>query len=111
MGIEKYTIEKSNTTEHHYSEREKKQAIDDYEDFVEKEVEKLYPLYDEYVIELELKNSKSDNYDFERLNELSFSIEQGKRRVMHHASEVEKNYNTTVDVPDFEATFENHLNK
>ena len=40
MGMENYTIEKSNTTEHHYSEREKKKALENYESFVIVEIEK-----------------------------------------------------------------------
>jgi IS1 family transposase len=111
MGMENYTIKKSEITEHHYSEREKKKALEDYESFVALEVEKLYPLYDEFLKELERKNTKSDKYDFERLNGLAFDIAQIKRRVMHHARELEKNYNTVVNIPDFDATFDNHRNQ
>lgn len=103
-------IKKSTKTEHHYTDREKEQAIENYREIVVKEVHRMYDLYDKYLKQVEHKNFKSDKYDFELHNQLSFDIEQCKRRVLHAADHVTKNYNAKVEIPDFDILLENHQN-
>ncbi|MCI5050945.1 MAG: hypothetical protein MRY57_01405 [Candidatus Pacebacteria bacterium] len=106
MGTPK--IKKSNSSEHHYSDREKEQALENYRELVVTEVDRMYALYDLYLEQVNHKNFKSDNYDFELHNQLSFDIEQCKRRVHHAAEHVEKNYDVQPDVPNFDILLENY---
>jgi len=104
------TIKKSNTTDHHYTDREKEQAIENYREIVVNEVHRMYGFHDQYLIQVDHKNFKSDKYDFELHNQLSFDIEQCKRRVEHAAKYVQDNYNAKVEVPDFNLLLENYQN-
>lgn len=104
-------IKKSNHTEHHYSSREKEQALENYRELVVLEVDRMYRLYDQYLIQIDHKNFKSEKYDFELHNQLSFDIEQCKRRVIHAADHVKENYNANIEVPDFDVLLENYQAK
>lgn len=101
-------IKKSKKSEHHYTDREKQQAIENYRELVVSEVHRMYDLYNKYLKQVEHKNFKSDKYDFELHNQLSFDIEQCKRRVVHAAEHVTENYDADVEVPDFDILLENH---
>jgi hypothetical protein len=104
-------IKKSNNTEHHYTTREKEQALENYRELVVTEVDRMYGLYDQYLVQVEHKNFKSEKYDFELHNQLSFDIEQCKRRVVHAADHVKTNYDAKIEVPDFDVLLENYQNK
>lgn len=103
-------IKKSSNTEHHYTDREKEQALENYREIVVLEVDRMYGLYDQYLVQVNHKNFKSDKYDFELHNQLSFDIEQCKRRVMHAAEHVQKNYDAKIEVPNFDILLENYQN-
>jgi len=103
-------IRKSKKTEHKYSDREKQQAVENYREIVVKEVHRMYALHDDYLKQVEHKNFKSDKYDFELHNQLSFDIEQCKRRVLHAADHVQKNYDAQIEIPNFDILLENHQN-
>lgn len=104
-------IKKSNHTEHHYSSREKEQALENYRELVVLEVDRMYGLYDQYLAQVDHKNFKSEKYDFELHNQLSFDIEQCKRRVTHAAGHVIENYDAKIEIPDFEVLLENYQAK
>ena len=104
-------IKKSNTTNHHYSDREKQQALLDYKERVVEEVHHIYDLYDQYLDQIEHKNFKSEKYDFELHNQLSFDIEQCKRRIVYAVSVIKDNYDINVEIPDFNIILENYQYK
>lgn len=104
-------IIKSKKSEHHYSEREKQQAIENYRELVVSEVHHMYDLFDQYNVQVKHKNFKSEEYDFELHNQLSFDIEQCKRRVVYAADNVQKNYDAKIELPDFDLLLENYQNK
>ena len=89
-------IKKSNNSEHHYTAREKEQAVEEYRELVVSEVHRMYDLYDLYLDQVDHKNFKSDKYDFELHNQLSFDIEQCKRRVLHASDVIQKNYDAKI---------------
>ena len=103
-------IKKSTSSEHQYTEREKEQALENYREIVVLEAERMYSLYDQYLIQVDHKNFKSDKYDFELHNQLSFDIEQCKRRIMHAANHVQKNYDAKIEIPNFDILLENYQN-
>ncbi|MCA9351507.1 hypothetical protein KC929_01875 [Patescibacteria group bacterium] len=102
------TIKKSKKTEHHYTEREREQALENYRELVVSEVARMYDLYDQFMVQVNHKAFKSDKYDFELHNQLSFDIEQCKRRVRHAADQVMTNYDAKVEVPEFDTLLENY---
>lgn len=101
-------IIKSKNSDHHFSDREREQALEHYRELVVEEVHRMYDLYDQYLEQVDHKNFKSEKYDFELHNQLSFDVEQCKRRVLHAAKNMQDNYNATIDVPDFEILLENY---
>jgi hypothetical protein len=101
-------IKKSKKTDHQFSDREKEQALEYYRELVVEEVHRMYDLYDQYLEQVGHKNFKSEKYDFELHNQLSFDVEQCKRRVIHAAKQVRENYNAVIDIPDFEILLENY---
>lgn len=103
-------IKKSTNTEHHYSIREKEQALENYREIVFLEVDRMYALYDQYILQVNHKNFKSDKYDFELHNQLSFDIEQCKRRVLFAAENVQKNYDAKIEIPNFDILLDNYQN-
>ncbi|MFT6361090.1 MAG: hypothetical protein ACJAV6_000614 [Candidatus Paceibacteria bacterium] len=103
-------IKKSKKTEHQFSDREKEQAVENYREIAVEEVHRMYGFHDDYLGQVEHKNFKSDKYDFELHNQLSFDIEQCKRRVVHAADHVKKNYDAQIEIPDFDILLENHKN-
>jgi len=104
-------ITKSKTSEHHYSEREKQQAIENYRELVVSEVHRMYDLFDLYNEQVQHKSFKSEKYDFELHNQLSFDIEQCKRRVLHAAENMQSNYDAKIEIPDFDLLLENYQEK
>lgn len=104
-------IKKSKKTDHQYSNREKEQAVENYREIVVEEVHRMYDLYDQYLEQVEHKNFKSDKYDFELHNQLSFDVEQCKRRVVHAAKHVQDNYDAKIEIPNFEVLLENYQKK
>lgn len=104
-------IKKSKKTDHQYSDREKEQAVENYREIVVEEVHRMYDLYDQYLEQVEHKNFKSDKYDFELHNQLSFDVEQCKRRVVHAAKHVQDNYDAKIEIPNFEVLLENYQKK
>ncbi len=104
-------IKKSKKTDHQYSNREKEQAVENYREIVVEEVHRMYDLYDQYLEQVEHKNFKSDKYDFELHNQLSFDVEQCKRRVVHAAKHVQDNYDAEIEIPNFEVLLENYQKK
>lgn len=101
-------ITKSKSTERHYSEREKEQAVANYHELVVAEIHRMYDLYDQYHEQVQHKNFKSEKYDFDLHNQLSFDIEQCKRRVWHATELIQKHYDVTLDVPNFDTLLENY---
>lgn len=101
-------ITKSAKTEHHYSERERQQAIENYNEAVVDQVHQMYDLYDQYLGQLDHKNFKSEKYDFELHNELSFKIEQVKRIVKYMSDTLRANYDVNIEDVDFDILLENY---
>lgn len=106
--MEKSKITKSKNTEHHYSEREKEQALEHYRELVVSEIHRMYDLYDQYLEQMNHKNFKSEKYDFDLHNQLSFDIEQCKRRVLYAAERIQENYDVKIEIPHFELLLENY---
>jgi len=106
MSIPKIT--KSKSTNHHYTERERQQALIDYDEVVVEEINHIYDLYDRYLQQVQHKSFKSDNYDFELHNQLSFDIEQVKRIVKHKGDVLRENYDLPVEGLDFDLLLENY---
>lgn len=101
-------ITKSSSTEHHYSDREKQEALKDYTESIALEIDRMYTLYDRYLEQVNHKSFKSEQYDFELHNELSFEIEQIKRIVKHKTEHVRTNYDAQVEDIDFDILLENY---
>ncbi|MAQ77362.1 hypothetical protein CL684_02455 [Candidatus Campbellbacteria bacterium] len=103
-------ITKSKGSEHHFTDREKEEALEAYRELVVSEVQRMYEFYDKYLEQVKHKNFKSDKYDFELHNQFSFDVEQCKRRMLHAAESVRKNYNAHIEVPNFDVLLENYQN-
>lgn len=101
-------IKKSAKTEHYYSDREKEQALADYREIVVQEIHRMYNIYDQYLVQQNHKNFKSEKYDFELFNQLSFDVEQCKRRVIRASEYVKENYNADIELPNFDILLENY---
>ncbi len=101
-------IVKSNSNEHHYSEREKQEALKNYTEAIALEIDRMYDLYDRYLEQVNHKAFKSESYDFELHNQLSFDIEQIKRIVKYKTEEVRKNYDAQVEDINFDILLENY---
>tara|TARA_B100001179_G_C18443956_1_gene340056 strand:- start:233 stop:601 length:369 start_codon:yes stop_codon:yes gene_type:complete len=105
MNMEKLPIIKSNASEHHYTEREKNDAIEGYENEVAKEIElmqKLKPQIDEQRI---IWKETHDPKDFEALNKLEMDFKSATLRINALARAMNKKYDMVIDIPDIEAMF------
>ncbi len=103
--MEKLPIIKSNASEHHYTEREKNDAIEGYENEVAKEIElmqKLKPQIDEQRI---IWKETHDPKDFEALNKLEMDFKSATLRINALARAMNKKYDMVIDIPDIEAMF------
>jgi len=104
-------IKQSKKTNHQYTDREKQEALKNYTEISVEEIHRMYDLYDQYLQQVKHKSFKSDKYDFELHNQLSFDVEQCKRRVLHAAKHAQENYDANIETPDFEILLENYQKK
>lgn len=100
-----------NNNERFYSEREREDQQERYQQFLESELSRLDGLYDEYIKQSINRKSDPENYDFDAHNRAGVELQHIHRRVQTEAERLQKDYDLKVHVPNFEQSFKDHLEK